>query len=72
MTRLLQRDGGHAIKVRSVSCPPAARHEGPNRLWEGCLVEVTDSAGAARGRRLFGTIIERARTFKFLTLANEY
>jgi hypothetical protein len=72
MTRLLQRDGGHAIKVRSVSCPPAARHEGPNLLWEGCLVEVTDSAGAARGRRLFGTIIERDRTFKFLTLANEY
>lgn len=72
VTRLLQRDGGRPIPLRAVRCPPTARIEGPNRLWEDCLVEVTDSAGEARGRRLFGTIIERDQTFKFLTFANEY
>jgi hypothetical protein len=72
VTRLLQRDGGRPIPSWSLRCPPSGRIEGPNRLWEGCLVEVVDSAGEARGRRLFGTIIERDRTFKFLTFANEY
>lgn len=72
LTRLLQRDGGRSLGYQGVHCPPEPQREAENRLWEGCRVEVSDSAGATRSRQLFGTILEHAGTFKFLTFANEY
>jgi len=72
ISRLLQRDGGRPLGFASLRCPDQARIEGPNRLWESCIVAVTDSAGAPRDRRLFGTILEHGGTYKFLTYTNEY
>lgn len=72
LTRLLQRDGGRSLGYQGVHCPPSPRREAENALWEGCLVEVLDSAGSRRSRQLFGTVLEHQGVFKFLTFANEY
>lgn len=69
ISRLLQRDGGGPLGVTGVRCPTPPREEGPNRIWEGCLAII---GAAATERRLFGPILERGGTWKFLTLSNEY
>ena len=67
-TRLLRRFGAGDIRFAGHTClhPPVT--EGPNRLWQGCTVDVA----APHGRlRLFGTIIERDGRFKFVSFAND-
>lgn len=67
--RLLERFAGTAVAADSLVCDTHTR-DGDNILHERCTVRF-----AAPGRRtmqgnLFGTIIERAGRFKFLSLAN--
>lgn len=72
IARLLQRDGGRPLGYRGMTCPGPPLEEGPNRIWDGCVVRLSEAGGAERERRLFGAILERDRTFKFLTFANAY
>lgn len=72
ITRLFQRDAGRPLGYVRTTCPDSARVEGNNRIWEGCTVRVRDSVGGLRDRMLFGGILEREGTWKFLTFANEY
>lgn len=71
LSRALARDGGSPVNFRGYRCDATPARRGPNRLWQGCRLRV-DGGGAARERRLFGTIIERGGHFKFLTYATEY
>ncbi|MFN2315037.1 MAG: hypothetical protein ABR551_04780 [Gemmatimonadales bacterium] len=72
ITRLMQRDGGRSLGYVGHTCPAAPQEQERNRLWEGCVVRVQDSLGTTRVRRIFGTMLERDGTWKFLTFANEY
>lgn len=72
ITRLLQRDGGRPLGYLGTTCPDTGRVEGANRIWDRCTVRVRDSSGVMRERRLFGGMMEREGTWKFLTFANEY
>jgi hypothetical protein len=67
--RALRRLAGTDLAYRGVSCD-SARKEGPNSIWEACV--VLRGAGAHEERvRLFGGIIERQGRCKFLSYAND-
>lgn len=69
--RLLERFGGKRLGVRSVECPLQPERQGVNRLWAGCTLLVSMDGAAPVRRRLFGTIIERAGRFKFVSYRND-
>lgn len=66
--RLLRRFGGRPLGFRSYDCPEAPVVEGDNTLWRNCVVDLGASGQPVR---LFGTIIERAGRYKFISLAND-
>ena len=66
--RLLTRYGGTSFAGARQDCPAEPLIEGPNRLWERCIVM---HAAAPAGERLFGSILERDGRFSFLSYANE-
>ena len=70
--RLLARVGGAGIDPRGYTCAPAPRSEGPNRVWEDCLVVVLGPGGRILERQLFGSILERDGVFKFISYVNDY
>ena len=67
-TRLLRRFGGGDIRFTRHTCPHPPVREGVNRLWQGCTVDMAAPVGTLR---LFGTIMERAGRFKFVSFAND-
>ena len=67
LNRLMQRLGGKGARFGGLRCEDAPRAEGPNRLWEECLLELRDRPADLRARRLFGTIVEREGRFKFVS-----
>jgi len=69
--RLLQRLGGARLGLRAMECPAEPERQGANRLWNGCTVLLTRRGEAPARRRLFGTIIERAGRFKFVSYRND-
>jgi hypothetical protein len=69
--RLLARFAGRPLGHRGVTCPTAGSVEGNNVIWSGCAVRlVSPETGAMSSLRLFGPIVQRGRTFKFLSLSN--
>ena len=71
LTRTLARLGGRDLGYRGVECPTAPHIPGENRLWQGCVVRL-DAEGSADRVRLFGTILERAGQYKFISYANDF
>ena len=71
-TRLFERYGGRPFTAGGLICPDQAEIQGDNRIWTGCVVRRTGSDGAAVDDRIFGSIIERAGEFKFMTYANAF
>lgn len=83
-TRALRRYGGRSLGYAGHRCDPEPKREGENLLWTGCVLLSTQSGEHGRqnagaqprvdldepGTRLFGTIIERAGRFKFVSYAN--
>jgi hypothetical protein len=69
--RALRQFGGR-LDYAGYECPGPARQEGPNRIWEGCVVlrATADEAGPAR-LVLFGSIMERDGEFKLLSWSND-
>ncbi|HUF27969.1 MAG TPA: hypothetical protein VMM18_13420 [Gemmatimonadaceae bacterium] len=53
------------------TCDDPPQVHGENRLWAGCEVRWMSAAGSEESGRLFGTIIERAGRFKFVSYANK-
>ncbi len=70
--RLLRRNASEPLHYKSYHCTAAPEVQGRNTLWTGCLIEHTDARGKTVRVRLFGSIIERAGTFKFVSYTNEY
>ena len=68
--RVLQHYGGRSLNVNGYRCEDEPRTEGPNRLWEHCLLERADDTGQRFQERLFGSILERDGKFKFVSIAN--
>lgn len=71
-TRLFERYGGKPFMADGLICPDEPQIQGDNRIWTGCVVRRAGRDGVALDERLFGSIIERAGEFKFMTYANAF
>jgi hypothetical protein len=46
--------------------------QGANKIWTDCSVRFVDTLGNTKTTKLFGSIIERERRFKFVSYVNDY
>jgi hypothetical protein len=69
--RVLNRHGGKTLGYSGLACEPEATVQGANRIWRQCRMRFTEN-GAEVERKLFGGILERDGTYKFLTYATDY
>lgn len=72
LTRLLRRLAGQDVSYLGHRCDPKPLHEGPNRIWRGCVTRVRLPGGAVLEKRLFGAIVERGGEFKFASYATDF
>ena len=72
LTKLLQRLGGKPMSFVSQRCDPRPLREGRTTRYAGCLVRVVGENGDTATKRYFGSIIERAGQFKFLSYTNDF
>ncbi len=71
--RLLDRMGGTRLDLVEHRCAPVPLVEGPNRVWEGCLLRIVPPTGGEPANlRLFGSILERDGSFKFVSYSNDF
>ena len=70
MLRALREYGGRPLGYTGYRCADEPTDVGPNRLWDGCVLDVRLD-GAAVTMRFFGTILEHEGRFKFLSYAND-
>ncbi len=70
--RLTRRLGGKSLDLRGYECSDAVT-EGENRFWRTCQVTYVEGANRApQKKKLFGAIIERSGSYKFLSYANDF
>ena len=69
MSRALARFGGRSVRYLSQDCR-RAEPQGENRFWE-CTVLVESDGKEQPPQRLFGSIMERDRRYKFVSLAGD-
>lgn len=72
LTRLLRRIGGTRLEYVSHSCDRSPDHQGANVIWAGCTVRIVDQNRDTTSQRLFGSIIERDGTYKFVSYSNGF
>jgi hypothetical protein len=70
-TRLLRRFSGSPIGYLGYGCEENPRVEGPNRLWEQCLVRLRGETGDTVSLRLFGSVLERDGAFRFVSVSSD-
>lgn len=70
--RMMLRMGGRPAHVAGYACPQEPLVEGPNRVWEECVLHLAPPGGEARDFRLFGSILERDGIFKFVSYTNGF
>jgi hypothetical protein len=70
LTHLLEERGGRPLGYLEHACEGAPRLEGANSVWAPCVVVRLQAPGDTVGERLFGAIVERGGTFKFVSYAN--
>lgn len=72
INRAFVRLGGRPLGFQRTDCPADPVVEGANRLWEGCTVTLhAAGADSTRTLRLFGSLLERGGTWKFLGYSND-
>jgi hypothetical protein len=71
MARLLGRIAGTRLGYVNHSCTRTER-QGANLIWADCTVRLVDRNLDTTQQRLFGSIIERDGTFKFVSYSNEF
>jgi hypothetical protein len=69
--RVLNRHGGKRLGYSGIGCEPEPALWGANRIWRQCRMRFAEN-GAEVERKLFGGILERDGTYKFLTYATDY
>jgi hypothetical protein len=70
--RMMERMGGKPAHAQGYACPTDLLVEGPNHVWEDCVVHLRPPGGGERDLRLFGSILERAGVFKFISYSNGF
>lgn len=71
ISRVLTRHGGKPLGYSGFVCESVPVFQGANRIWRQCRMRFTDG-GVEVERKLFGGMIERGGTYKFLTYATDY
>ena len=69
--RALTRLGGKPITLESLDCPNPPVTTGAQKLHDGCTVKLTLADGTTFSGPLFGSIIEYAGRFKFVSYTND-
>lgn len=69
--RVLSRHGGKPLGYAGFVCESEAVVQGANRIWRQCRMRFSDN-GVEVERKLFGGLLERGGTYKFLTYATDY
>jgi hypothetical protein len=70
LVRVLRRYAGQPFGFEAYRCDPEPKTEGPNRIWDGCVLERRIDTGVET-YRMFGSIIERDGRFAFVSYAND-
>ena len=71
LTRLFRRLAGSPLHVTGYRCEEEPRREGPQRVWDECRLILDPPGGAPYEIRLFGGIVERDGTVKFVSYASD-
>jgi hypothetical protein len=71
ISRVLTRHGGKPLGYAGFVCESEAVVQGANRIWRQCRMRFTEN-GVEVERKLFGGVLERGGTYKFLTYATDY
>lgn len=72
LTRALKRRAGQGLAYAGHECNSVPEVQGANRLWLACALRLVSPAGDTTVERLFGTIVQRADRFKFVSYANQF
>jgi len=67
----LAERGGRPLAYVGHRCDEPPRVQGRNRVWGPCIVLRLQAPGDTIAERLFGPIVERDGTFKFVSYANK-
>ncbi len=70
LAHLLEERGGRPLRYLGHTCEEAPRQEGANTVWAPCVVARLQAPGDTVVERLFGAIVERRGTSKFVSYAN--
>lgn len=68
--RLLDRYAGQPLGSVGYRCEEP-RVEGPNQVWDACVLRLLGAAGDTVSVRMFGTVLERDGAFRLVSLAND-
>ena len=71
VARALTRIGGKPLTLESLDCRSAPVSTGATTLHDGCTVRIVARDGTRFDGRLFGSIIEYAGRFKFVSYTND-
>jgi hypothetical protein len=69
LNRAVEGYGGRPLDFSGYTCD-AAEERGPNRVWRACTVRLRSAAGDTGSVSLFGAILERDGSFKFVGYGN--
>jgi hypothetical protein len=69
--KLLQKRSGKPLRVLGYRCEGEPSHQGENTVWGPCVVLRGTERGDTLRERLFGLIIERGGSYKFISYANK-
>jgi hypothetical protein len=72
LARVVHRRAPQQLAYAGHECDSKPEVQGQNRLWLRCRVRLVSPAGDTTTQRLFGTILERAGRFKFVSYANQF
>lgn len=72
LSRAMEERGGRPLRYAGYACQGEASREGDNTVWGPCEIRRLQAAGDTVTERLFGQIIERGGTYKFVSLANKF
>jgi len=64
-----EQRGGRPLKYVGYSCAQTL-HQGKNTVWTGCMIKRRDGTGIVE-EALFGPIVERGGTYKFVSYTNK-
>ncbi len=67
----LETRAGRALHLVGHACDPVASREGENTVFGPCVVRRLQAPGDTVTERLFGPVIERGGSWKFVSYANK-